>query len=116
MIRFHLNGWQRVGIVLSVMWAVGGALWMNNIQWQRANVYSLGVGSSCRAGFEVVQPTPSEQAIEDREKRCQAIQERSFNSAVKFKSRDALLAGLVPIPFAWLLVYLVVIVVRMRGD
>jgi hypothetical protein len=29
--RVRLNGWQRIGIVLSVIWAIGGGLWGNAI-------------------------------------------------------------------------------------
>jgi hypothetical protein len=25
--RLHINGWQRIGIVLSVIWAIVGGLW-----------------------------------------------------------------------------------------
>jgi len=28
---FRLNGWQRIGIVLSVVWVIGGGLWGNAI-------------------------------------------------------------------------------------
>jgi hypothetical protein len=29
--RVRLNGWQRIGIVLSVIWAIGGFFWGNSI-------------------------------------------------------------------------------------
>jgi hypothetical protein len=27
--RVRLNGWQRIGIVLSVLWIIGAGLWAN---------------------------------------------------------------------------------------
>jgi hypothetical protein len=27
----HLNGWQRIGIVASVCWFIGGGLWINGL-------------------------------------------------------------------------------------
>jgi len=30
-IRLALNGWQRIGLIISVLWAMGGWIWsMNN--------------------------------------------------------------------------------------
>jgi hypothetical protein len=28
----RLNGWQRIGVIASVLWAIGGAFWGNNIR------------------------------------------------------------------------------------
>lgn len=33
----RVNGWQRVGIVLSVLWAIGAAIFVRNAQVQNAD-------------------------------------------------------------------------------
>lgn len=58
----RLNGWQRIGIVVSVIWAIGGGLWGNQIGLDQAapaifeykvcleaNPYD---GGKCSRGFD----------------------------------------------------------------
>ena len=33
----HVNGWQRVGVVLSVLWAIGAAIYIRSAQVQSAD-------------------------------------------------------------------------------
>lgn len=33
----QINGWQRVGVVLSVLWAIGAAIYIRNIQVENAD-------------------------------------------------------------------------------
>ena len=39
--RFRLNGWQRIGIVLSVVWAALGGLWGNHIAIQQGGAVPI---------------------------------------------------------------------------
>jgi hypothetical protein len=54
----HLNGWQRIGIVLSVLWLIVGGLWGNNSLfnpiYQRYStcVSPVGIPGYCISTFE----------------------------------------------------------------
>jgi hypothetical protein len=91
---FRLNGWQRIGIVLSVVWAIVGGLWgMKQAvapAWRQFN--------ACMSLPNVDVKVSEEIKNED----LAAIQPWS----------TAAIVGLVPIPIVWLIAYALVAIVR----
>ena len=83
---FRLSGWQRIGIVLSVVWLLVGNLWVHHILSERDEAYQ-----TCLA------------AMTGRLFHCEPLQQ------IK---RDTLFFTYVPVPLAWLLVYIIVSTVR----
>ena len=96
---FYLNGWQRVGIVLSALWAVGVLIFAWQIETTAASKHN--------DAFYHCLFAP--QSDVDQSK-CEAQQQVLENARWR-DLRGWLLRALAPIPLAWLLVYLVVWVV-----
>jgi hypothetical protein len=90
---FQLNGWQRIGIVLSVVWLLVGALW--GWMWWIAPY---------RDCVESAQSAASVKILEF----CERHHRWVFDDAWL----PALLVAVVPIPIAWLIVYIVIWLVR----
>jgi hypothetical protein len=50
--RFKLNGWHRLGVILSVLWIIGGGLWATHQQAaSESPEYSDTQASLCRRDF-----------------------------------------------------------------
>jgi|RhiMethySRZTD1v2_1073278.scaffolds.fasta_scaffold473397_1 hypothetical protein len=94
--RFRLSGWQRIGIVLSVLWAIGVLLY----GWQEWSGLS---SSNDKLFYDCLfaPHTDSSEAI------CKQKAAALRNASMRV-SRENLAARLVPIPIVWLLVYIVV--------
>jgi hypothetical protein len=97
----RLNRWQRIGIVLSVLWAVVGGLWGYHLATQEAIATPLAHYKSC-----ISQPY-----YDDDE--CSHTLDEEYAAGLRDHWAFAVtMAGLVPLPVAWLLVYMVVWTVR----
>lgn len=89
---FLLNGWQRLGVVASIAWALGGGYWGNDMGIHGGD-YVVSAYSTCletSGGNDVP---------------CTRAFNRDFPEAVKYHWAEAAVTGLVPIPFGWLLAY-----------
>ena len=99
-----LSGWQRVGVVLSVVWLLAGGYWGNSMGLHRGDFavtqFTVCMGNS---GF----PNNASGVCLDQF-------DRDYAGAIKDHWREALIAGIVPIPVAWLLVYGSIGLVRRR--
>ena len=95
---FRLNGWQRIGIVLSVLWAIAAGAYV----WQGSRNLSY---VYWRTYYHCVF-TPG-----NDENSCQAAKEQAETVPSKYVSL-LLPVALAAIPVAWLLVYIVVWTVR----
>ena len=100
--RRRLNGWQRIGIVLSVIWAIGGGLWGNNIGIHEGGWVASRLGD-CYA-MRSIQPDGSVPRDTDWGPCIEAFH-RDWPEAISHHWPYAAIVGLVPIPFAWLMVY-----------
>jgi hypothetical protein len=96
----RLNGWQRIGIVLSVLWFLGGAFWGNEIAIRDG-------GSWPTLQLKWCLSRPNADYSE-----CNATFEKDYEKGIAGHWSAGLLVGLVPIPIAWLLVWAVVAIVR----
>jgi hypothetical protein len=90
---FRLNGWRRIGIVFSVLWAIVFGLWgAENI------VANEGELERCL----VLQPANSDEVNCRQLYAPQIIKTKYITLAV----------ALTPIPIAWLLIYIVIRTIR----
>jgi hypothetical protein len=96
----HLNGWQRIGIALSVVWLIVGCLYIRHGQLQNAAERSGITYSSCK---DAVNDFASSQCIAHAGT-IYRMYEGSWDSAA--------LIALIPIPIAWLFTYGLVAFVR----
>lgn len=62
----RLNGWQRLGVVASVAWAIGGGLWINSLVVRSMAVNVNGRYRSC-LDARSIQPGGSVPSITDWE-------------------------------------------------
>jgi hypothetical protein len=99
--RFHLHGWQRIGIVLSILWAIVSCLYIRYSQLENAEELSAAVYNRCKDAPENLVPIP--ECIADTGAMYREF-EGSWGSAA--------LGALIPIPIVWLLAYLFVVTVR----
>ena len=118
--RFRLNGWQRIGIVLSVVWVVVAGVWVMSTVEHLASTRLR----SCLldASFRYPAPRPQFYATgpppeyEKEVARCEREFRNELNAYQAQYNRDRLYAvariGLAPILAAWLLPYLLISLVR----
>ena len=97
---FRLNGWQRIGIVLSMLWAVVGGLWGNHIAIQEGGAIPIAHYKRC-----ITQPD-----YDDDE--CSAAFDEEYGVGVRGHWAFAAMAALIPIPVVWVLVHILVWTVR----
>ena len=90
-----LSGWQRVGVVLSVVWLLAGGYWGNS--------RALHKGDFAVTQFAVCME--NSRSPDNASGVCLDQFDRDYAEAIKDHWRDALMVGIVPIPLAWLLVY-----------
>ncbi len=92
----RLNGWQRIGVVVSVIWFVVGGFWGNSLgihegDWVVSS-YSFCLKHLVGPGMETSQ-------------QCADTFYREYPEAIKYHWWYALIVGLVPIPIGWGLIY-----------
>jgi len=101
---FRLKGWQRIGIVLSVLWAVGAWLYIEAAGSKAADEAFKSSHALC---------TREKMARNDFDpKACFDEAKDREDSTFSDWSVRAWLVALAPIPIAWLLIYIVVWTVR----
>jgi hypothetical protein len=86
--RLRLNGWQRIGIVLSVVWAIVGSLW---------GLHTL--FDPIRQSFSTCASAVTDFSY------CSNLFEREMADARQMRLAMIVMFGLAPIPIAWLIVY-----------
>jgi len=91
-VTLRLNGWQRLGVVASIAWALGGGYWGNDLGIHEGD-YVVNAYSTC------LETSGGDDAP------CQRAFFRDYPQAVKYHWADAAIVGLVPIPLGWLLAY-----------
>ena len=93
-----LNGWQRIGIVLSVLWAIVGFFWGNSIA---IDALGRGVSASYARCLEQRSVQPDGSVPKDTDwKPCQVAFERDWGPAVKDHWSYAAASAFIPILIA----------------
>ena len=99
----HLNGWQRIGIVLSVVWVIVGGLWGN--QFGRDELRAAVVAAHRRCLDErSVQPDGTIPK-DTNWGPCNQALSQDYPVAVQGQWWYAVAFAFIPIPIAWLTVY-----------
>jgi hypothetical protein len=105
--KFRLNGWQRIGIVLSIIWVPLGFVWAIKYFAPPDHFLEWPFVKSCYEQ-EAKRPSPNYG-------HCDQDAQKWYESQFKFRElqianaeRLALWFALAPIPIVWLLVYSVV--------
>jgi hypothetical protein len=102
MMRVRLNGWQRIGIVLSVLWIIVAGLWANYQSIQQRTQTLEFLFQTCVAFHNFNYNDPD----------CLRDFNAQYLGAIKGQWVDTAIVALVPIPIAWLLAWIVFVVVR----
>jgi hypothetical protein len=99
----HLNGWQRIGIILTIIWAIIGFSWANQIA---IDTLGAGVRAAHTRCLDELSAQPDGREPTDADwGRCNRAFARDWTPAVAYHWRYAAAFALVPIPFAWLIGY-----------
>jgi hypothetical protein len=97
----RLGGWVRLGIVASVIWAIGAYLYQMNVVTDRAARFA----NTDQAVCYIEQKTQPDLD-------CSKAWRDGFDKSMGYSWGVPTVAALVPIPFGWLFVWLTVVVVR----
>ena len=93
----HLNGWQRIGIAASIIWAIGAPMYLDHAAREEASAAFIRYSKACR---DVPSNFPS---------RCseQASRQKDIVPRYRFLTDKAnvALVALPPIVLGWLLAY-----------
>jgi hypothetical protein len=96
MLGRRLHGWARIGIVLSIVWAIMGSLWGLNMLF--GPVYQN--YATCE---NLISASPSD---------CQQLFQTQLAEAQERRLMAVAIVGLGPLPLAWMLVYGLIALVR----
>jgi hypothetical protein len=102
----RLNGWQRIGIVASVIWAIGAPIYLDDAAQQGATEAFIRYYDTCR---DVPSNDPNQ---------CFQRAGRAYDAVTRYRllSANGAVAALVPVGLGWLLAYALVYLVRwIRG-
>lgn len=106
----HLNGWQRIGVVASVVWVIGGGLWGYYLGYHEGGEVDRDF-QQCRAGaqnwyqnqYHGTSRYTTSDLIKDLEK-CRSEYVKTNQEANYTGALYAVLLALLPIPLGWLAV------------
>ena len=100
----RLNGWQRIGIVASVVWTIGAPIYLDYSAEQKAWEWF-------RASYELCRNNPGNDP-----NRCREQASRQYDLVPRYRlftdGANVALVSLVPIVLGWLLAYALVYLVR----
>ena len=98
-----LNGWQRIGIVASVVWATGA--YVHTFETENRGALL----NASMADYYCIEHGSGQPDISDR---CRNEKEDSLRES-RINSRNAaVLIAVVPIPLGWCFAYLLIFIVR----
>ena len=90
--RFRLNGWQRIGVVVSIAWFIGGGFWGSGLIEEQDGAGVVAAYKSCLESNADWAP-------------CQQAFQRDWPVTMKYHWAETATFALVPIPAVWLFVY-----------
>jgi hypothetical protein len=99
-----MNGWQRIGIVLSLLWILGAGLYQRSSDMQRA-------GDMGGWAMDVCNRSQTAKGSSDFS-RCSGEFEKMFYTFAEGSWGNVAFVALAPIPFAWLVAYIIVWLTR----
>jgi hypothetical protein len=100
----RLTGWQRLGVVLSVVWALGAGIHTRNADVERADNFAKFAYKVC---------SDSKSLAHDRDlSSCAQEREKNLETWMKGSDANVAIAALAPIPFGWLTAFILLYVGR----
>ena len=102
-----LNRWQRIGIVLSVFWAVGAAIYEFDAIQRRDHAAFSAAFNTANNQCQAIQDSRPTNGIA-----CSVEAGRIANAVPKESLWNIAVASLVPILIAWLNAYVLLVLVR----
>jgi hypothetical protein len=99
----RLNGWQRIGVIASVCWFIGGGLWINSIVIEDLGAPAVAEHRRC-LDARSIQPDGTVPKDTDWGP-CGVRFMAAYKAAVADHWSYAAAYTLVPIPIIWLIVY-----------
>lgn len=110
----RLNGWQRIGVVASICWFIGGGLWINGIV---IDELTAPVEADLKRCLESRSIQPDGSIPKDTDwGPCNQKFSRDFVPAVANHWYYAAAYTLIPIPIVWLMIYGLVVMGRWIKD
>jgi len=101
-----LNGWVRIGIVLSVLWVLGAGIYTNK------QVTEIAVDSSSLVYRLCTSSPPSDAEQTGFFKYCELKRDEIYQDAVHYRMRDVAIFSLGPLPIFWLIGFICVMTYR----
>ena len=96
----RLNGWQRIGIVVSVIWAIGAPIYLDHVAEQKATEWWF-------ASYDLCRNNPSNDP-----NACSELASRAYDTVQRYRffpdTANVAFVSLVPIVLGWLLAYVLV--------
>lgn len=100
----RLSRWVKIGIFLSVAWAIGAAVYTHDAAVESAN-------HSAQFSYDVCAYTKRAEHSTDLSS-CTAERSKTYATWMESSNTNAVIMALAPIPCAWLAVFILVYVVR----
>ena len=92
--RVRINGWQRIGIIPSVVWAVTGYIWRGAVVDDRNMEFASTADKVCL-----------EYPHADKDCMAEFFKNYRLSEDANPPKLEGAIFGLVPIPLAWLIAY-----------
>jgi len=99
-----MNGWQRIGVVLSIIWIVSAGLYQRSADMKKA-------GEMGAWAMDVCTRTQEAKGSNDFS-RCSAEFEKMFYTFAEGSWGNVAFVAFAPVPVAWLFIYIIVWVAR----
>jgi hypothetical protein len=102
----RLNGWQRIGVVLSVMWALYGLYWgeefgLHQGDWTNV-VYESCMDSAQKKTWNKDNfNNPNWEQYSKDSAACEQTRDKDWKDSIQYHWYYAAICSLVPIPLAW---------------
>src|SRR5579859_1597379 len=100
-----LNGWQRIGLVLSVTWMLYGAYWGNEYGLHQGDWTQI-VYQSCMDDAQRIAALKdySQSALKEQQQEqaaCDQQRDRNWQASIQYHFQYAAICAFVPIPLGW---------------
>lgn len=102
----RFDRWVGIGILLSVIWAIGAAVYTHNADVERADYFGKLGYATC---------TTNKQISRDADlSSCEAKRKATQTTFMEGSNKTAAFVALAPLPFAWLAVFILSYVIRVQ--
>ena len=98
--KLHLNGWQRIGVIVSILWFFIGGFWGNDLAIHEGTDWVVSSYGTC---LKLSDDTSLKHA--PTWDQCKATFDKDFAAGVKGHWWGALFFAVVPIILGWSLAY-----------